>query len=157
MTVEELLARESIRQTMVNYNMAGDRLRIEEFLAVFTENGILESEGVPEPDTFRYEGQAQLREWMGRWTQPTGEAPLPQGTFIRHHLSTCQIELTSATTARTRTYFTAFTNIGPDHGGIYVDAFEKVGERWLIAHRRVRMDWRLPNSRYMSAVVRTDT
>jgi hypothetical protein len=33
MTLEELLARESIRQTMANYTMAGDRLRADDFVA----------------------------------------------------------------------------------------------------------------------------
>ena len=40
MTIDELLARESIRQTMANYTMAGDRLRVDDFVAVFTDDAI---------------------------------------------------------------------------------------------------------------------
>ena len=48
MTVDELIARECIRQTMARYTMAGDRLRSEEFVAVFTDDAVLETEQVPE-------------------------------------------------------------------------------------------------------------
>jgi len=153
-TLDELLARECIHQTMVDYNMAGDRLRIEDFLTVFTDDAILETEGVPEADTFRYVGRTEIREWMERWTRgPSADQARPtQATFIRHHLSTSQIELTGSDSARARTYFTAYTDIGADHCGQYVDAYRKVGERWLIAHRRIRLDWRSPDSLYMTAV-----
>ena len=50
MTLDELLARESIRNTMASYTLAGDRLRAEDFVATFTEDGVLESDGVPEQD-----------------------------------------------------------------------------------------------------------
>jgi hypothetical protein len=156
MDLEELLARESIRKTMVDYNMAGDRLRTDEFIAVWTEDAIMETEGVPEPDAFRYEGRAAIAAWIQRWRKPPGEAPAHQAKFIRHHLSTSQIELVGPDEARTRTYFTAYTDIGPDHGGIYVDRFRKVDGRWLIAHRRVRMDWRRQDSLYTTAVERTN-
>jgi hypothetical protein len=41
----------------------------------------------------------------------------------------------------------ANTDIGPDHGGDYIDSFRQQVECWLIAHRRIRKDWILPNSR----------
>lgn len=154
MTIEEMLAREAIRHTMACYNMAGDRVREDEFIAAFTEDGILESEGVPEADAFRYEGRQALRAWMARWRQPSGAQTGPRATFVRHHLSTCLIELTGPSTAKARTYWTAYTDIGPDHGGVYLDAFRKVDESWLIAHRRVRLDWRVPGSLFVSAITR---
>ncbi len=157
MTVEELLARESIRQTMVQYNMAGDRLRLEEFLAVFTTDAVLESEGVPEQDRFRYAGREQIAGWITRWTERSGEQDdAPHGaTFIRHHLSTCQIEFTGEQEARGRTYWVAYTDIGPDHAGYYLDRFRCEDGRWLIAHRRVRLDWRSEQSLFTTAVNRT--
>jgi hypothetical protein len=60
--------------------------------------------------------------------------------------------LTSPDSARARTYWVAYTDIGPDHGGYYVDEFSKQGERWLIAHRRIREDWRSPQSLFANAV-----
>ena len=74
MTVDELLARESIRHTLASYNMAGDRLRVDDFIAVFTEDGILESEGVPEKDAFRNVGRDEIRAWMTRWGRGSKDA-----------------------------------------------------------------------------------
>lgn len=155
-TLDALLARESIRQTMVEYTMAGDRLRVDEFVAVFADDAVLESDGVTASDAFRYVGHQAIRDWIGRWSRPSADAArAPQATFVRHHLSTSQIELTSAETANARTYWVAYTNIGPDHCGYYIDAFRKIGERWLIAHRKVRMDWRSPQSLFTAAIVRS--
>jgi 3-phenylpropionate/cinnamic acid dioxygenase small subunit len=156
MSVDELLDRERIRQTMVNYTMAGDRLRADDFVTVFTDDAVLESEGVSASDAFRYEGKDAIRAWITRWSRPAeGAAHTPQASFVRHHLSSCQIELTGASAARARTYWVAYTDIGPDHGGYYLDSFRKIGDQWLIAHRRVRLDWRSPQSLFTTAVTRT--
>ena len=152
MTVDELIARECIRQTMANYTMAGDRLRSEDFIAVFTEDAVLESERVPEADAFRCEGRQAIREWFGRWRAPGRETSARRATFIRHHLSTSQIELSSPDSATARTYWVAYSDIGPDHCGYYIDVFRKTGERWLIAHRKVRLDWRAPHSLYRTVI-----
>lgn len=150
MTLDELLARESIRQTMVNYNINGDRLRAEEFLAVFTEDAIFE---VQDPSTpVRNDGLPAIRAWFLGWVEDTKASKQShRATFIRHHLSTCQIDFTGPDTAETRTYWTAYTDIGPDHGGYYLDKFRKTGDKWLIAHRRARMDWKAPNSLYVAS------
>ncbi len=156
MTLDELLARESIRQTMSSYTVAGDRLRTDDFAAVFTEDAVLESEGVPASDAFRYEGRLAVREWISRWSQsPQDTQRTHQATFVRHHLSTSHIELTGADTARARTYWTAYTDIGPDHCGYYLDTFRKVDSRWLIAHRRIRLDWRSLQSLFTTAIERS--
>lgn len=155
MTLDELLAREGIRRTMANYTMAGDRLRAEDFMAVFTEDAILESDGVPEADAFRYEGREAMRQWILRWRQPQPTQAGQSATFVRHHLSTSQIEITSTDSARARTYWVAYTDIGQDHCGYYLDTFRKVDDRWLIAHRKVRLDWRSPQSLFTTAVARS--
>jgi hypothetical protein len=155
MNLDELLAREEIRRTMAGYTMAGDRLRTDDFVALFTEDGVLETDGVPDADSFRYEGSAAIRDWMTRWRQPPGGAPVHQAAFIRHHLSTCHIEMTGSATAKARTYWVAYTNLGPDHCGCYLDEFRKEGDRWLISRRRIRLDWRRGDSLYATAVERT--
>jgi hypothetical protein len=157
MTINELLAREAIRQTMANYTLAGDRLRTDEFVAVFTADAVLESDGVPQADAFRYVGKMRIREWIERWTRaPDPDAPrTSRASFIRHHLSTSQIELTGPDDGRARTYWVAYTDIGPDHCGYYLDSFRREEGRWLIAHRRVRLDWRSPESLYTTVVERT--
>jgi hypothetical protein len=151
MTLDELIARECIRQTMVRYTMAGDRLRGDDFVAVFTADAVLETERVPESDAFRCAGRQAIGEWFARWRSRDRESS-GGATFIRHHLSTSQIEFSDPATARARTYWMAYSDIGPDHCGYYVDVFKKADEQWLIAHRKVRLDWRSPQSLYQTAI-----
>jgi hypothetical protein len=153
MKIEEMLARAAIRRTMARYTMAGDRLRADDFAAVFTHDGVMEGEGLNPADNFRHDGQAAIRNWMLRWRENTLAGQLVhQATFVRHHLSTCDIELLGPGVARARTYWTAWTDIGPDHAGFYLDDFRQEGEEWLIARRRIREDWRSPQSLFHGAV-----
>jgi len=73
---------------MASYTVAGDRLRFDDSIAVFTDDAVLESEGVPELDAFRYEGRQAIRQWITRWLPAAGKAPTTRATFVRHHLST---------------------------------------------------------------------
>lgn len=153
MTLDELLARESIRKTMAAYTAAGDRLREADFVGVFTEDAILECEGVEEAALFRYVGRDAIRRWIHRWLdKPAGVERIHAASFVRHHLSTCHIELIGPESARARTYWVAWTDIGPDHAGYYLDEFRKVGEQWLIRHRRIRRDWQHAESLFKTAV-----
>ena len=43
LTIEDLLAREAIRDTLAKYNASGDRSRTEDYAACFTTDGIIES------------------------------------------------------------------------------------------------------------------
>jgi len=150
MTIDELLAREAIRKTLANYNMAGDRLKAEDFTACFTEDGIIESTTKGVADNFRFEGRAAIFEWQNRWrTAPPGDAEqkdvVRKATFVRHNLTTCKIDLTGPDSATVRTYWIVMSDNGPDHCGVYLDEFRKVGDEWLIAHRKVRTDWQAEN------------
>jgi 3-phenylpropionate/cinnamic acid dioxygenase small subunit len=153
MTIEDMLAREAIRDTISRYNMAGDRLKVDDYAACFTEDGVMEAQHADADFAFRYEGRAAIHEWQSRWLERTmkGER-VHAATFARHHITTCQIDLTGADAAKARTYWIAFTDIGPDHAGHYIDSFQRVGDRWLIAHRVVREDWRSPGSLFGTAV-----
>lgn len=157
MSPEEALARERIRHTMARYTISGDRLQVEDFIAVFTEDAVLESDGVAESDSFHYRGRNAIGDWIGRWSKPSPNTtePTHQATFVRHHLATSLIEFTGPETAKGRTYWTAYTDIGPDHGGYYLDDFRYCGDEWLIAHRRVRLDWRSPHSLFTTAITRS--
>ncbi|MET0240638.1 MAG: nuclear transport factor 2 family protein [Sphingobium sp.] len=153
MTLDELLAREGIRRTIAAYTAAGDRLRKAEFVACFTEDALFETDGVAEADSFRREGRDAIAQWIARWrNRPADAAPVHGASFVRHHLTTCHIELAGPNSASARTYWSAWTDIGPDHAGYYLDEFRRVGELWLIAHRRIREDWRSPQSLFTGAV-----
>lgn len=156
MTLDELLAREAIRDTMAKYNTAGDRLKVDDYCACFTEDGVMESEAAPGEYLFQFIGREAIRAWQNRWrNREPGEDTVHGASFVRHHLSTCKIELTGPDTAQARTYWVAWTDIGPDHSGYYLDDFRKVGDDWLIARRRVRRDWSAPGSLFVTAVANT--
>lgn len=156
MTLGDLLAREAIRDTLAKYNVSGDRLKVDDYAACFTDDGIMEAEHRDPAFAFRYEGREAIRAWQARWLEQTmSGAGVHQATFARHHLSTCKIDLTGPATADVRTYWVAWTDIGPDHAGYYLDAFRKVDGDWLIAHRRVREDWRAPASLFGNPIAET--
>ena len=154
MTIEDLLAREAIRDTLAKYNTSGDRLKVEDFVTCFTEDGIIESSHAERG--FRFEGRQAIRNWQNRWyNREPGEEKVHGATFVRHHLTTSKIDLTGPDTARVRSYWQAWTDIGPDHAGYYLDEFRKVGDEWLIAHRRIRLDWDAPGSLFLNAMDNT--
>ncbi|MDB5726546.1 MAG: hypothetical protein JWQ16_3300 [Novosphingobium sp.] len=155
MTLADLLAREAIRDTLAKYNVSGDRLKVDDYAACFTEDGIMEAEHKDLTFAFRYEGRETIRAWQQRWLEGTAQGGVHKATFARHHLSTSKIDLTGPDTAGVRTYWVAWTDIGPDHAGYYLDTFRKVGEDWLIAHRRVREDWRSPASLFGNPIAGT--
>ena len=58
----------------------------------------------PGEDAVRKEGRDVIRSWFLRWGRGGKDAnPVHQAKFIRHHLSTCLIEITGPDTARART------------------------------------------------------
>jgi hypothetical protein len=150
MTLEEFLARQGIRDTMARYNMAGDRARGEDYVMTFTEDGILEGGD----GGMKLEGREAIRSWMKGFGKPAPDAPPKRRPkFVRHNITTCQIDMTGPDTAKARTYYTVFTEIGPDHCGYYVDEFRKEGDRWLIARRRAMQDWAAPDSPFAPGMV----
>jgi len=102
---------------------------------------------------FRYAGHEEICAWQNRWrNREAGQESVHKATFVRHHLATSNIDLTGPATANARTYWVAWSDVGPDHSGYYLDTFRKVGEEWLIAHRVARMDWTSPDSLFGTAV-----
>ena len=147
MTHEEAIAREAIRKTINGYTIAGDSRIPEAFHPLWAEGAILEFDGFPPVPGFRREGCEAIIAGTATWSAVPGEDPsLTRTSFIRHNLTTCQIELTGSDTARARTYFIVFTELGADHVGTYSDELVRQGDEWLFSHRRIRLDWRAPGS-----------
>jgi ketosteroid isomerase-like protein len=130
MTIEELLAREAIRHTLAAYTIAGDLRSVDAFVEVFAEDAVFRS------SVFDLVGRPAIE----RWFRDRAECAAP-ARFVRHNLGTCLIQLVGGEEATARTYFNVFSDGGPDHGGVYIDRFRRVGDRWLIAARVISMDW----------------
>ncbi len=150
MELWELTAREACRDTLAQYTHAGDRYLLEEFAAAFCEDGILEIRG-----SAPLQGRAAIMERFGG----TGEAARVRQSagavgsggprrVVRHNVTNVRFEAVLPTEATVASYFTVFTEIGLDHMGRYRDRLVPVGERWLIAHRFVSVDWRSPDTTY---------
>ncbi len=150
MELWELTAREACRDTLAQYTHAGDRYLLEEFAAAFCEDGVLEIRGAAP-----VRGRAAIMERFGG----TGEATRVRQAagavddgrprrVVRHSVTNVRFEAVTPAEATVASYFTVFTEIGLDHMGRYRDRLVPVGDRWLIAHRFVSVDWRSPDTTY---------
>jgi hypothetical protein len=160
MELWELEARECCRDTLAQYTHAGDRYRLDEYAAAFCEDGVLEIRG-SDP----VQGRAAIIERIGTATgaqhqhqrQPqqrrpdSNPSPGLDGTpkrIVRHNVTNVRFEAVSREEATVASYFTVFTEIGLDHMGRYRDRLVPIGDRWLIAHRFVSVDWRAPDTTF---------
>lgn len=138
MTNEERNARAAIEKTLAACTLAGDARKADAYAAAFAEDGVLEL-------SERHEGREAIRRWMSA----PSVIPQPGGGragHVSHHLTTCRIALTSPDSAAVRTYWMVVSAVGLDHSGYYDDRFVRVGDEWLIAHRRPRTLWRAAGS-----------
>jgi hypothetical protein len=141
MTHEDVCHREAIRALVTRYNINGDRARFDGLAACFAEDGTLDW------TTGSGTGRADIVKGLTSTTRGSGSDK--SITVIRHNLTTMHIELGEDRTSATgRIYFFVLSNAGPDHAGVYVDRYARVGDEWLIAARQVRIDWRAPVSVY---------
>jgi hypothetical protein len=135
----EVEARDAIRELVAAYTHCGDGGRFEEFGALFAPDGVLELDG----------GRVLAgRDAIRAFVSDTGESVRgsDERAFIRHHVSSVRITVEDADHASGASYFFVLTQRGPDHWGRYRDRYVRLGERWLFAHRRVRLDGMAPTS-----------
>jgi ketosteroid isomerase-like protein len=142
MDVDELLAREAVRDTIARYNHAGDRGRFDAMVECFMPDGVLVIH-----DTDRYEGRDALRAFFSGVRGTTDSSRTL--TTLRHNVTNTLIEVApTGDGAVARSYFTVVTDIGVDHWGSYHDQLvpDAATGRWLFASRSVRTDGYAPNS-----------
>jgi len=141
MIVQVDIARSRIKDTIARYNIAGDKRDLDAFVATFCEDAIYESA------VFSCAGANDIRQYLLTAWKPVPAVPSPR--FRRHHITTTQIDVHDAQQASGRVYYLMVTDLGLDHCGYYLDRYRPVGDRWLIAHRQVWMDWSLPQSLFV--------
>ena len=130
--------RVQIHHTMAVYCNSVDSGDVEGVVSAFMEDGKLElSSGT------KVVGRTAIRAF---YTPVIGaERPdrMPDGAIplLRHNLTTSRVEFTDGDTAQGWTYFMSLTRHGLDHAGRYLDTFKRQGERWLIAERRIAVEW----------------
>jgi hypothetical protein len=133
----ELVARESIRDTVARYNHAGDAGRYELMVGCFTADGTLTVVGA---------GTHRGHDALTAFFSGVSGTARPGLTHLRHCVTNLLIDVESPSAARAASYFEVVTDIGLDHWGRYRDRFVPVGDRWLLAERSVKTDGYAPGS-----------
>jgi len=142
MDVDELIAREAIRDLVARYNAGADAGRFDGVVALFAPDAVLETAD----ETF--EGRAAIDGLFRRTRDrvldsPPGAAGKP---YLRHFTATLQIDVDGPDDAHSRCYYQVLMAHGLDHWGRYIDRFRRVDGEWRFAHRRVTTDGRAQGS-----------
>ena len=135
----ELDAREQIRGLVAAYNALGDRGRLDGVMALFADDAVMDI-----GDGRTYEGVDQICTIF----TGTRDSILDGGDgprFLQHHTTGLHVTLAGSDEATGHAYFTVMTDRGLDHWGRYQDAYRPVGDAWLFASRRVRIDGYTPS------------
>jgi ketosteroid isomerase-like protein len=139
MDVEELIAREEIRELVAAYAQLADAGRFDALLDLFTDDATLEPGELP---------AVTGREALGQFFQGTNRTLVAATArpLIRHHVSNLRIVREGPDAATGSCYFFVVTERGPDHWGRYRDRYVRAGGRWRFQHRKVRTDGFAPGS-----------
>ena len=132
MDVEELLAREEIRDLVARYNANGDAGRYEQVLELFAPDAVMDVSGTV------YRGRDEIRTIF---TGAAADFAAADGfRYVRHATSTHQIDMTGPASAEGWLYFFVIMAHGLDHWGRYRDRYIAVDGHWRFEHRRVVVD-----------------
>jgi len=142
-SVDELSAREEIRELIASYTHLGDGGRLDDLVDLFEADAWLESRS-PGAEPLRYEGHAGIGRFFGGIVD--GRSGDGGPTFIRHHIANVTISLTGPDTATGAAYWTVFADRGFESSGRYRDTYHRGDDgRWRFSSRTVRRDGaRLP-------------
>ncbi|MGH9249813.1 MAG: nuclear transport factor 2 family protein [Acidimicrobiales bacterium] len=141
----ELLARECIRDLVTRYNSNGDSGRIAQVLELFTHDATMEitSEG---GETRTYRGTDEIEAMLTGAIETFREAAdeRAQAGYVRHCVTTHQIDVGERQHATGRCYFFVIRANGLDHWGRYVDRYEERDGRWRFTYRKVTTEGHQP-------------
>ena len=151
MTLDDLLAREAIRDLVARYNSYGDTGKFDRLWELFADDVMMEV-GPAQGERTTYVGLDNVKQiFTGAQVrvQTQGEHVTP--TYIRHSTATHQIDLIDAEHATGRCYFSVIIGRvgaegGLDHWGRYVDDYVRLGGEWRFQRRRVYVDGHHPTS-----------
>lgn len=131
----DLEARELIRSTINRYAHCADGGRFDELVSLFTVDGVLDVGG-RDP----IGGRDAIRAFLTN--TKTSLAAAATRPFIRHHVSSIDIQVQDREHASARSYFFVITERGPDHWGRYRDELVHEDGLWRFQRRKVRLDGR---------------
>ena len=136
MQMWEIVARESVRQTLSDYTAATDRFDLPALAACFADDGVLEFTGGARP----LNGPAEIAAGLAAALTAPSDAERPKPSHVRHHVSSLRFGSVARDRIEVSSYFAVHTDIGLDHWGRYRDVLVPVGQAWLFAHRKIGVD-----------------
>jgi 3-phenylpropionate/cinnamic acid dioxygenase small subunit len=140
MTLDDLLAREGIRDLVTRYNSYGDSGRFEPLWDLFAEHAVMEV-GPDGGDRTTYDGRESIKAiFTGAQARVKAQLDNARPTYVRHMTATHQIDLVDADHATGRCYFAVLMDQGLDHWGRYIDRYVRIDGAWRFEHRRVYVD-----------------
>jgi hypothetical protein len=137
--IQRIIDRLDVERLLAAYTAYGDAGRIEEFAALFAEDGVLELQGER-----RMTGPAEVGAFARETGRRLSAVPglLPGG----HHVSSRLIEPTGPDQATSSSVFLFVGTSGVDHWGTYRDRLVRTSAGWRFAHRSVRVTGYAPGS-----------
>jgi 3-phenylpropionate/cinnamic acid dioxygenase small subunit len=149
LTLDDLLAREGIRDTVARYNSYSDAGRFDQLWELFAEDAVMELG--PKDAAEVYDGREQIKRiFLGAQERVQGQVEAAGATYIRHFTATHQIDLIDADHASGRCYFAVIIDKGVDHWGRYIDRYVRIEGAWRFHHRRVIVEGRADSSWFAS-------
>jgi hypothetical protein len=132
-----------VMHTMSLYHIGLDEGDFEQVGRTFTENALLE-----QSNGMQVSGRPAICEAFRYRREKRFENIDRSAVFQRHNLTTRLIEISEEASAQATSYFVVLTEVGLDHCGRYFDRFSLSDGRWLISHRKIRLDWMHEASRF---------
>jgi hypothetical protein len=154
MTLDDLLAREAIRDLVARYNSYGDSGKFDLMWPLFVPDAVMEIIGTDGERTTHMGIDEIKRIFTGANDRVVAQSDANQAppVYIRHSTATHQIDLVDADHATGRCYFSVIVGQvgggagGLDHWGRYVDDYVRIDSQWRFQRRRVYVDGRDGNS-----------
>lgn len=144
MNIEELSARDQIRELVATYTHLGDGGRLDALVTLFEPDAWLETRS-PAGETTRHEGHEAIAGFFGGIV--TNRAGGPDTTFVRHHIANVTITLTDVDTASGASYWTVYADRGFESSGRYRDTYRRgADDVWRFSSRTIRRDEPRPSS-----------
>src|SRR3954470_19942522 len=125
MDVDDLIAREAVRDLVARYNGYGDSGRFAELAGLFAADAVMEIVQL-NGALVRHEGRDAIGQIFSRVSDRVSGRRGDTRSYIRHTTATHVIDLVDADHARGRLYFVVFMPHGLDHWGRYADEYERV-------------------------------
>ena len=145
MTIDDLLAREGIRDLVARYNSYGDTGKFDLLWPLFADDAVMEV-GPARGERRTHDGIESVKEiFTGAQGRVQAQDEAAATTYIRHFTATHQIDLIDAHHATGRCYFAVIIGNavepgGVDHWGRYIDEYVRIDGTWKFQRRRVYVD-----------------